>query len=653
VTLPQKTIHRYEIIEKIGEGGMGFVYKARDPRIDRVVALKTIKFGTSDDAFDMEEKKQRFYREAKTSGKLFHQHIVTILDVDHFEDFSYIVMEYVEGETLSRRLRGGHPLTDDDAVTITLQICDALNYAHGVGIVHRDIKPSNVMIIGQNQVKVTDFGLAKMLTSTSAHITKTGGVVGTPFYMAPEQIRGEATDGRIDIFALGVVLYECLTGAKPFVGDSISTIIYKILHENPVSIREFNHALSPTLDNIVQRALAKEVEKRYVNAAEMAKDLQNYFLIEKNAKDKTAALDQSPSNAYEFVQRGATINMKSTPQPSPPHPDEETRHHDQRRIVSERETQVLEDLDTDKRIAVKRGGRGFLITMAILVSFLIITSLLAFFYYPGIKGFIAPANIDIETPHATPLPEIAVETTPQLSLKETPRPAQPTATNPPSSISSSILTSLSSHEAFYSIMIKPVDATIYIDGLEIGGSLQLRKIAKGTHKFEASRSGYKTQNQDLIIEGTRDNPTIVVCNLVPFVARLRVDTTPKGADISINGKGAGRSPLSNYRLEAGKYRITLSRRNYMTHSQEVTANPGQRLNITKTLVPAGKGSISINATPWANILIDGMAYQSTPRTIDDLASGYHKVVLSHPDYPSYKTFVEIPLNGNIKVTYDF
>ncbi|MFC1853147.1 serine/threonine protein kinase, partial [candidate division CSSED10-310 bacterium] len=187
--MQKKTIHRYEVITKIGEGGMGVVYKARDPRIDRTVAIKTIKFDTGEDLYDVEEKKKRFYREAKTSGQLFHQNIVTILDVDEYEDFSYIVMEYIEGETLSRRLRGGRAMDQDDAITIITQVCNALQYAHEVGIVHRDIKPSNIMIIGKHQVKVADFGLAKMLSSTSANITKTGGVVGTPFYMAPEQIK--------------------------------------------------------------------------------------------------------------------------------------------------------------------------------------------------------------------------------------------------------------------------------------------------------------------------------------------------------------------------------------------------------------------------------------------------------------------------------
>lgn len=262
---------RYEILSELGRGAMGIVYKAVDPLIDRTVAIKTIKFDLSaDDCANFEE---RFYREAKSAGRLNHPNIVTIYDVGKSEDTAYIAMELLEGQLLKQILDVHAAMSIDKIVHIAAQIADGLSYAHKNGIVHRDIKPANIMLLDGDIVKITDFGIARMSTSSG---TLAGTVMGSPRYMAPEQVVGKAVDGRSDVFALGVVLYEMLTGESPFDGDNINTTMYRIVNEASVPPRTINPRIPEIFDFIVAKALAKHPDHRYQGARELASDLRNY-----------------------------------------------------------------------------------------------------------------------------------------------------------------------------------------------------------------------------------------------------------------------------------------------------------------------------------------------------------------------------------------
>jgi serine/threonine protein kinase len=266
---------RYEIVRELGKGAMGVVYLAKDPLIGRLVALKTIRAAAHSDDEETKEFQQRFIREAQAAGILNHPAIVTVHDIgqDESTGTSFIAMEYVEGHNLKELLAHGNPLPWEQVVDIISQIGDALDFAHAKGIVHRDVKPANIILIEGGRAKITDFGIAK-IASGVANLTTTGQFLGTPNYMAPEQIKGTPVDGRTDLFSLGICLYECLTRRKPFGGDSLTSISYKIVHESFPPLREINPEIPEAFEEIVARCLSKEPAKRYQRGRDVAAALR-------------------------------------------------------------------------------------------------------------------------------------------------------------------------------------------------------------------------------------------------------------------------------------------------------------------------------------------------------------------------------------------
>src|SRR5712675_1771460 len=270
----------YEILDAIGAGGMGEVYRAKDTRLDRTVAIKILPAHLSSDPL----RKQRFDREAKTISSLNHPNICVLHDVGQQDGIDYLVMECVEGETLAKRLeKGALPL--EQVLKYGMQIADALDKAHRSGVVHRDLKPGNIML-PPTGAKLLDFGLAKpavplttgaTLTAAAQQttpVTQQGTILGTFQYMSPEQIEGKELDGRSDIFSLGTVLYEMLTGQRAFSGKSQLSVASAILEKEPEPISTLKPMTPPTLDHAIRRSLAKEVEKRWQSAADLAGELQ-------------------------------------------------------------------------------------------------------------------------------------------------------------------------------------------------------------------------------------------------------------------------------------------------------------------------------------------------------------------------------------------
>ena len=264
-----ETISHYTILEKLGEGGMGIVYKAEDTRLKRIVALKFL----SSQTLATEEEKTRFVLEARTSAALDHPNICTTYQIDKAEDRIFIAMAYVEGATLLDMIRSG-PLDYDTAIDIALQICEGLSEAQSKEIVHRDIKPANILLTDKGQVKITDFGLAK--SAKRPQITRTATIMGTASYMSPEQARGETVDHRTDIWSLGVILYEMLTGNAPFEASSDAALLHKIIYEDPSDITSFSPNIPEGLRAIVARAMQKERDDRYSTTAELASDLRRF-----------------------------------------------------------------------------------------------------------------------------------------------------------------------------------------------------------------------------------------------------------------------------------------------------------------------------------------------------------------------------------------
>ena len=269
---PVEKIGKYKILGVLGKGGMGIVYKGLDPDIEREVAIKTIRLDSFIDGPEKEEMLNRVIREAKAAGRLNHPNIITIYDVLRDDDLTFIVMQYVDGQTLQALIESGKIFSPEDVIAILKPVAESLDFAHQNGIVHRDIKPANILIDKAGTPFLADFGVARMETST---MTGPGTTIGTLSYMSPEQIMGKTADGRADFFALGVILYELLAGRKPFIGENLSTIVYKIVHEEPQRVTDINQSLPPGYEDVIRRALAKNPDDRYQSGREMIADLED------------------------------------------------------------------------------------------------------------------------------------------------------------------------------------------------------------------------------------------------------------------------------------------------------------------------------------------------------------------------------------------
>jgi serine/threonine-protein kinase len=267
---------RYEILEELGRGEMGVVYKAYDPLIDRFVAIKTIdlqKLGEE----EKDEYKARFYQEAKAAGRLNHPNIITIYDLGRKGDVAYIAMELMEGKELQNIVAENQSLTISEKLDVAFQVAEGLAYAHEHGVIHRDIKPSNIMVLRGRHVKIADFGIARM--KSSLELTKTNKIIGSPLYMSPEQIQSHPVDPRSDIFSFGIVLYQMLTGKLPFNGDNVNSLMYQIVNEEPQKPSALNPEVPEALDRIVAKCLEKKTADRYQNVNELTRDLHSCRIL--------------------------------------------------------------------------------------------------------------------------------------------------------------------------------------------------------------------------------------------------------------------------------------------------------------------------------------------------------------------------------------
>lgn len=266
------TLGRYEIQKELGRGAMGVVYLGKDPKINRSVAIKTLRFDDDMDAETAKFTKERFFREAESAGTLNHPHIIRIFDAGEDNEISFIAMELLEGEDLKKYVEKDHLLPVPQVLEYVAQIADALDYAHQNGVVHRDVKPANIMRLKDGSLRVTDFGIARITASSK---TATGTVMGTPSYMSPEQLSGKKVDGRSDLFSLGVMLYEMLTGEKPFEGDSIATLLFKIANEaHPDPRQKRVDRVAAGVKAVIDKALQKDPDRRYQRGSEIARDLR-------------------------------------------------------------------------------------------------------------------------------------------------------------------------------------------------------------------------------------------------------------------------------------------------------------------------------------------------------------------------------------------
>lgn len=297
---PEK-LGRYQIIEEIGRGAMGIVYLAYDPRIKRNIAVKAFNIEQMVEPSEREEFKLRFQREAQLAGNLSHPNIIAIHDVGEEEEISFIAMEFVEGESLAELIAKNYRFSIEEIADIFSQLCQGMSYAHQQGIIHRDLKPSNILLRKDGLVKIADFGIARALGAT---ITASHKTLGTPAYMSPEQITGGRIDLRSDIFSLGIILYQMLTGERPFAGEITSTIIYRIINEDPIPPRKVSLQVPPGFNHIVLKALSKNPAERYQSCGELLADIKNYKRIKPPETLPTLALGEDKTLRATEVAKG-------------------------------------------------------------------------------------------------------------------------------------------------------------------------------------------------------------------------------------------------------------------------------------------------------------------------------------------------------------
>ena len=298
-------LERYKIIESLGEGGFSKVVKAFDTKMERVVAIKTIPAGR--------QRAVRALREAKTVALLNHPNIVTLFEFEQKDDSYYLIMEFIEGQNLAALLDRYQKLPNDLALAATIQICEALSFAHKNDVIHRDIKPANLRVLDDGRIKVMDFGIARLRSAAkTSGLTAEGEVVGTFAYMSPEQARGEMVDERSDIFSLGILLYEMVTGRLPFFADTPAGTIYKILNDAPVPAEELERSVPSALGQVINQAISKDPQDRFQNTSEMKTRLEGLLQIDGHMPDIVADLVEHLEEPIETSDDGLLFSLRRT-----------------------------------------------------------------------------------------------------------------------------------------------------------------------------------------------------------------------------------------------------------------------------------------------------------------------------------------------------
>jgi serine/threonine-protein kinase len=517
-------IGRYKIVGELGRGAMGVVYHAIDPNIGRPVAIKTIHFGGGRTPEEQERLRERLFREARSAGILSHPGIVTIYDVEQQGDLAYIAMEFVDGPTLDQVLSEAHPIPPERMFSILGQTAVALDYAHQKGIVHRDIKPANIMIARDGTAKITDFGIAKI--NASDQLTMTGNIVGTPHYMSPEQVQGQPVDGRSDQFSLAVIAFEMLTGEKPYSGEHLTTVVYKIVAEEPAAPHRLNPTIGIAIESVLRRSLSKKPDLRYATCQEFA-----------GALEKACA----GSKGWKTMPRGGSLNEPTMVDSAKPGV-----------ILPPARRARAEATSTAER--VERRTAGFL---PFLLAILVAAGLLALIGWqaaPWLSNQVqttkapAPPPVQPAPPATTPAP---VPAEPKPSPMPPPAPAeQPSPAKPAPAIAAT---------QPVSIISSPGGATATLDGNPTKACKAPCSLdaAPGRHNISITMPGYQIEHRDVDVESSPVETLPVV--LRPLGGTLLLASVPAGAAISVNGRPIPQVTPAQIPLSPGTYTIAIEK----------------------------------------------------------------------------------------------
>jgi predicted Ser/Thr protein kinase len=561
---------RYQIVGELGRGSMGVVYQGFDPIIGRTVAIKTmLPEGLSPQEF--EEYKARFQREAMAAGILAHPNIITVYDFGEDNGVLYLAMEFLEGKSLEKIVQEQTVLPIETILPIYDQVCSALDHAHRGKVVHRDVKPANIMILHNGLVKVTDFGIAKMM---AMGMTQAGQILGTPNYMSPEQVKGRQIDGRSDIFSLGVILYELVTGEKPFGGQNITTVIYKIINENPIPPRELDASIHSGLSYVISKALAKNPDERYQTCNEMAEDLRNYknlggatftgqgtVVLTAPAQTMQMAAPAPPPRARTQPAAPPPRTQRMAPPPPPP---PEPSAVDETPIGGGGLNIQMIPAATPRQQAIPQivwvVGALLVVALGLAMTYILVVRprtqpVVVTVPAATVTQNTPPASTPV-TPPATP----AQGTTPAAPVTPPVTPAQTTVTPPPVTATATA----KPVEPPANVVHKPETVThtpvakvgqltvsaningakVTVDGHSDPNWLTpctIPELSAGTHNVRISMDGYDNFQQSVTIAAGQT--ASILGSLSAPTAELDVVTTPAGIEVLVDGKSYGPSPV--------------------------------------------------------------------------------------------------------------
>ena len=556
-----RQVGRYQIAEELGRGAMGVVYKAQDPAIGRVVAIKSIRLSDLTDETERRRLHDRLFREAQSAGVLSHPNIVTIYDIAEEDGMAYIFMEYVNGPTLEKLLGARQPPARETLLSLLRQTAGALDYAHRKGIVHRDIKPANIMVHDSATAKITDFGVARI---ASQQMTLSGTMMGTPNYMSPEQVEGRPVDGRADQFSLAVVAYEIFTGEKPFAADRLPTLLYRIVREEPAPLARLNPTLAPQVDTVLRRALAKNPAERYGECTEFVDALIKACSLKPDwVPLARGAMDSMPTMAGTSVRPLVPVippPLAATRQVRPGHP-------------------LLRSLFW---VLVGIGIVGLALFAA--QRFLInppADTPAGQAAAPPIEGPAASTAAKPSPggePAAQPPPAVASpadEPPHPAATDETPPPerTEPTRTEPPRTPTHATVTTVQ-------IVTDPAGARVVVDGDPASSCTSpcMLQLPSGRHTLRADVAGYQTGRRIF----TAPQESDLYLGLDKATGTLSVSSNPPGAAIFLNGKELRQKTPAVLTLAAGTYHVEIVR-DGRSVPRDVTVVSGEMHSLDLTL----------------------------------------------------------------------
>ena len=618
-----KVVDGYQIVDIIGRGGMGIVYKALDTSLEKIVALKVIDPNLSRDETFL----KRFKTEARALARLENPNIVIVHALRETDFGVFMVMEYVEAKTVADWVREKGAFTTEQTIQITKQLLNAIGHAHKVEVIHRDIKPSNILLYEDMRVKVTDFGLAKVIQKRGPASTVTQGRAGTLYYMSPEQVKGmKNVDFRSDVYSIGMTLYEMLAGRVPFEKTESDFSIQKQIVEGKIpAIQTFNDSIPKQLNKIIQKAIEKDPDKRYQSCTEMYDAIEKFELSLQDRKKEGSGKVKTRTNPVPYIAAAAIVLIGlailifmniSDPASSSPDPGGPVADVQQLSIssipsgasvyiddvlVGETPLDEIEVQEGNVYLQLRKEGKE------VIDTFLTVA-----------EG--SPSNLSFT------LHDI---------LRFEPDPVTPDVTWGSLHITS-----------------EPPGASVYIDNRYAGSTPFVNDdIQTGRYRISVRQSGYDNYNQTVTIaEGERAS---VNASLKAF-GSLLIESDPSGAEVVIDGRVVGETPYRDPQISAGNYDVTIRKDGYREYTSNVTVRERETREVIHNLASA-RGELTVLVRPWGSIYVNGelKAENSATQFQGEYAAGTHRIRAVHPQLGTWENDVEVTAGSNENIIIDF